>query len=308
MYLDIICLGEALIDFTIGNNINEYDPHPGGAPLNVACTMARYNCKTGFIGKIGNDKEGALIKQAIKDFHINDSYLLVDNQHPTTQAFISIDANGDRHFSFNRNDSADIFLTKKDIDPEFIKKAKIFHFGSLSLVSDSYEDATKYALEIAKENKAIISFDPNFREQLWKNKNQAIKKIIKYLSHVDILKISTDELQLITKEKSPMIGLKKLEKYNIPIILLTDGKNGAMVKSGNIIGNVKTIKIDPIDTTAAGDIFLGTFLTQIIRKNKPLNEISYSDLLTFTKKACIQASLSTLTKGGIPAVYKLEQI
>jgi len=308
MYFDIICLGEALIDFSISDNINQYDPNPGGAPLNVACTLAKYNCKAAFIGKIGADKEGEIIKKAIKDFHINDSNLIIDNEHPTTQAFVSIDANGDRHFSFNRDNSADIYLRKNEINTEIIKKAKIFHFGSLSLVNDSYESATKYALEIAKESGAIITFDPNFRRPLWKNKNQAVKKIIKYLSYVDILKLSLEELELITKETNTILGLKKLEKYNIPLILLTDGKNGAMVKSGNIIGNVKTIKLEPIDTTGAGDIFLGTFLAQIIKKNKPINDISYADLLSFTRKSCIQASLSTLTKGGIPSIYKLEQL
>ena len=308
MYLDIVCLGEALIDFHAKDNIKEYNPNPGGAPLNVACTMARYNCKTGFIGRIGNDKEGELIRKVFRDFHINDSNLIIDTIHPTTQAFITLDTNGERYFSFNRSNSADIFLTKKDINPELIKKAKMFHFGSLSLVNDSYEEATKYALELAKENNAIITFDPNFREPLWKNKNQAIKKILKYLPHVDILKLSMEELFLITKETNYITALKKLEKYNISIILVTDGANGAMVKVKCIISNVPAIKLDPIDTTGAGDIFLGTFLTQIIRKNKPINEISYNEITAYTKKACMQASLSTLVKGGIPAIYKLEHI
>lgn len=308
MYLDIVCLGEALIDFSMSNNPNEYIPNPGGAPLNVACTMARYNCKTAFIGKIGDDKEGELIRKAIKDFHVNDSNLIIDKEHPTTQAFITNDDNGNRHFSFNRINSADIYLNKNEINLEIIKKTKVFHFGSLSLVNDSYEKATKLALDTAKKVNAIISFDPNYREPLWKNKNQAIKKILQYLPFVDILKLSIEELQLITKEMNPILALKKLEKYNITLFLITDGKNGAMIKHKSLISNVKTIKLDPLDTTAAGDIFLGTFLTQVIRKNKSLYEISFNEYTTYVQKACIQASLSTLTKGGIPSIYKLENI
>ncbi len=308
MYLDIVCLGEALIDFIIDKKTNQYIPNPGGAPLNVACTLAKFNCKVAFIGKIGNDNEGQLIQKTFKDFHINDTNLLIDPEHPTTQAFVSIDDNGERHFSFNRNNSADIFLNKHEINADLLKITKLFHFGSLSLVNDSYETATKYALELAKLNNAIISFDPNIREDLWKNKSHAIKKIMKFLPFVDILKISLEELETLTKETNPIVALKHLDKYNIPIILVSDGKNGAMVKTKSIIGNVKTINVEAVDTTGAGDIFLGTFLTQIIKKNKPINDISYDELLSFTKKACIEASLSTLTKGAIPAIHKLENI
>lgn len=305
MYYDVVCLGEILIDFKVDEK-NTYHRNPGGAPLNVCATMAKYNCKTTIIGKVGNDDLGKYLKQSLDNLSIDSSNLVFDNDHITTQAFITTDKSGERYFSFKRENTADLFLNKHDINFNIFKNAKIFHFGSLSLVNSSYQRATLESISKAKENNCIISFDPNYREMLWKNKMLAIKKITKVLPLVDIIKLSSEEAQLITKTTSNIAALKELEKYKIPVILLTDGKNGAMVKYKQIIGNVKAPKVTPIDTTGAGDIFLGTFLTMIAKYAKPIDSLSYDELLSYTKRACKQASLSTQKEGAINSIPEFQ--
>lgn len=304
MSYDLVSLGEILIDFKVDQK-NNYIKNPGGAPLNVCAVLSKYNCKTAFIGKVGDDEDGKFLKETLDKLQIDSSNLVFDPLHQTTQAFITTDNKGERYFSFKRENTADLFLSKEDIDLEKIKKAKIFHFGSLSLVTKQYEDTTKYALEKAKESGCIISFDPNYREDLWKNKQLAIKKITSCLPYIDILKVSTEELQLITKTKNTINAIEALAKHKIPIILVTDGANGAMFKYKNFIGNAKTIKVNPIDTTGAGDIFLGTFLTKIIKNFKPISQYTYEELLSFLNTACTQASLSTEKYGAIPSIPDL---
>ena len=175
MKFDLLCIGEALID-----NINEIK-NPGGAPLNVAATAAIYNLKVGFIGKIGNDEEGNILLNQMNELGIDTSNVIIDNIHPTTQAFVSLNSNGDRSFTFNRKNSADIYLNKDELDIYKLQNTKVLHFGSLSLVNKTYEESTLLAIKIAKENKAIISYDPNYRPLLWNNEQEAILKAKKFM-------------------------------------------------------------------------------------------------------------------------------
>lgn len=300
MKFDLLCIGEALID-----NINS-TKNPGGAPLNVAATAAIYNLKVGFIGKIGNDEEGTILLNQMNELSIDTSNVIIDSIHPTTQAFVNLNNDGDRTFTFNRNNSADIYLKKQDLNVNILKNTKILHFGSLSLVNETYEETTKFAISIAKENNAIISYDPNYRPFLWKSEIEAISMMTKYLHLVDILKISLDELFLITNKTNLNDSLKIINKYNIKIILITDNANGAIVYFNNILYNISTINVNPIDTTAAGDTFIGTFLSLLIINNNNLNNITAEDIISFTKQSCINASITTTYMGGIPSILKLK--
>lgn len=300
MKFDIICLGEALIDNV--NNIKS----PGGAPLNVASVASLYNLKVGFIGKIGNDDEGKILLNLMNELSIDTTNVLIDTLHPTTQAFVSLNNNGDRSFTFNRENSADIFLTKDELNISNLQNTKILHFGSLSLVNSNYEEATLYAINTAKQNNSIISYDPNYRPLLWNGKKEAINKMCRYLHLVDVLKISLDELFLITNKFNINDSLKEINKYNIKIVLITDNQNGAYIYFNNSVINVPTIEVTPIDTTAAGDTFIGTFLSLLIINNKNLNNITINDIIKYTKIACINASTTTTYFGGIPSILKIK--
>lgn len=301
MKFDLLCIGEALID-----NINNMK-NPGGAPLNVACCASVYNLNVGFIGKIGNDVEGKILLKQMNDLNINITNVIIDNIHPTTQAYVSLNKNGDRSFSFNRENSADIFLKKNELNIEILQNTKVLHFGSLSLVNKTYEEATIEAINTAKQNNAIISYDPNYRELLWNSKNEAINKMCRYLHLVDILKISLDELYLISNQANLNDALNYISKYNIKIILITDSQNGAYIYFNNSIINIPTIKVNPIDTTAAGDTFIGTFLSLFIINNKSLDNMTLEEIIKYTKTACVNASITTTYIGGIPSILKLKK-
>ena len=306
MKYDIICLGEALIDNITINNITQ--KNPGGAPFNVAAVTSYNNINTSFIGKIGNDYEGIIIQKTANDFHINTDNLLIDNLHPTTQAFVSLDPNGNRSFTFNRDKSADIYLNKNDINQELFKNTKIFHFGSLSLVNETYDEATVFSIHLAKANNAIISYDPNYRKPLWESEKQAIETMCRYLHLVDILKISIDELYLITNTNDLTKAIENIKQYNIKIILITCDKDGAYIYHNNILNKVDTITIIPVDTTAAGDIFMGTFLSLLIKNNKSIIDITTNEVINYTQVACEKASLSTTQVGGITSLQFLSKI
>ena len=202
---DVCALGELLIDFT-ENGISEngnpiMEANPGGAPCNVLAMLNKQGYKTAFIGKVGNDIFGRQLKAVVREAGINTDGLVTDESVNTTLAFVHTLPGGDREFSFYRNPGADMMLSESDIDYKLVQNSRIFHFGSLSMTGEICEAATKKAVETAKGSGAIISFDPNLRENLWDSLDKAREKIAYGISECDILKISDNEIQWFTGER-----------------------------------------------------------------------------------------------------------
>lgn len=215
---DVIALGELLIDFTMngqseqGNNL--FEACPGGAPCNVLAMLNEMGKKTAFIGKVGKDQFGKLLRKTLNDIGIDTSNLFTDSTVNTTLAFVHTFPDGDREFSFYRNPGADMMLTEDEINTTFISQAKIFHFGTLSMTQDSVRSATKKAVKAAKESGALISFDPNLREPLWSSLELAKEQMNYGFSQCDILKISDNEIQFVTGKEDYDEGIRCLqEKY-----------------------------------------------------------------------------------------------
>ncbi len=198
MKYDVVALGELLIDFTIdgkssqGNNT--YEANPGGAPCNVLAMLNRMNKKTAFIGKVGKDAFGQILKSTIDKIGIDSKGLVFDEKVNTTLAFVNIDENGERSFSFYRNPGADMMLTEEEVDLEIVRNSKIFHFGTLSMTHEKVRQATKKAVQEAKKENILISFDPNLRELLWEDLSLAKEQIDYGCSVCDILKIEDEDL------------------------------------------------------------------------------------------------------------------
>lgn len=203
--MDVVALGELLIDFTdngvSGQGNPVYEANPGGAPCNVLSCLQKLGHSTAFIGKVGKDSFGNLLEAAVREQGICTAGLRFDEEIPTTLAFVHTKPDGDRDFSFYRNPGADMMLEKEEVSLELVRSAKIFHFGSLSMTSERTESATKYAIEMAKENGVLISFDPNLRPPLWRDLQTAKEKIQYGLSKCDILKISDNEIEFMTGRK-----------------------------------------------------------------------------------------------------------
>ncbi len=191
---DIVAAGELLIDFAPGGTTKEgtalFERNPGGAPANVLAMASRLGKKTAMIGKVGDDQFGRFLTDVLKNIHVDTKGLVYTKEANTTLAFVSLDKNGDRSFSFYRNPGADMLLAAADVDVEMVKNCRIFHFGTVSMTSNPSREATLFAVDTAKKNGAIISFDPNLRPLLWRNLEEAKAMIVKGLPLADILKVS----------------------------------------------------------------------------------------------------------------------
>ena len=308
---DVIALGELLIDFTMngqseqGNNM--FEACPGGAPCNVLALLNKMGKKTAFLGKVGKDQFGTLLRDTITDAGIDASHLMVDDTVNTTLAFVHTFPDGDREFSFYRNPGADMMLTEDEVDPEFIAQTKILHFGTLSMTHDGVRAATKKAVQAAKDAGCLVSFDPNLRPPLWSSLDLAKEQMEYGFGVCDILKISDNEIQFVSGKEDYDEGIACLqEKYNIPLILLTMGKEGSRAYYKGKCVERPGFAVKAIETTGAGDTFCGSSLNYIVEHGfDDLTEEQLGELLTFANAA---AAIVTTKKGAIRSMPEREEV
>ena len=308
---DVIALGELLIDFTMngqseqGNNM--FEACPGGAPCNVLALLNKMGKKTAFLGKVGKDQFGTLLRDTITDAGIDASHLMVDDTVNTTLAFVHTFPDGDREFSFYRNPGADMMLTEDEVDPEFIAQTKILHFGTLSMTHDGVRAATKKAVQAAKDAGCLVSFDPNLRPPLWSSLDLAKEQMEYGFGVCDILKISDNEIQFVSGKEDYDEGIAYLqEKYNIPLILLTMGKEGSRAYYKGKCVERPGFAVKAIETTGAGDTFCGSSLNYIVEHGfDDLTEDQLGELLTFANAA---AAIVTTKKGAIRSMTEREEV
>lgn len=309
---DVIALGELLIDFTDSGISSQGNPtfeaNPGGAPCNVLAILNKLGHKTAFIGKVGDDIFGRRLKAVLEEIDIDTTCLQMDSDVRTTLAFVENDENGDRDFSFYRNPGADMMLTEDEIDEEFLKLGSIFHFGTLSMTHEGVRNTTQKAIKVAKENNLLISFDPNLREPLWKSLDEAKEQVDFGLQYCDILKISDNEIQWFTGKEDFDEGISYLkEKYQIPLIMLSMGKDGSRAYYKDKKVEVKPfLQENTIETTGAGDTFGGCCLHYIVKNGiEDLSETQLKEMLTFANAA---ASIITTRKGALRVMPGEEEI
>lgn len=309
---DVVALGELLIDFmengrsAQGNPI--YEANPGGAPCNVLSMLAGLGRKTAFIGKVGKDIFGKRLKAALDEVGIDTCNLMMDEETRTTLAFVETFPDGDRDFSFYRNPGADMMLRADEVDMEIVKNTKIFHFGTLSMTHEGVRHATKEAVAAAKEAGAVISFDPNLREPLWKSLEDAREQTAYGLSRCDVLKISDNEIQWFTGEKDYDAGIQKLrERYDIPLIMLSMGKEGSRAYYRDLRVEVKPfLQENTIETTGAGDTFSACCLHHVLQYGlQNMSEEKLRQMLTFANAA---ASIITTRKGALRVMPGEEEV
>lgn len=308
---DVIALGELLIDFTMngqseqGNNM--FEACPGGAPCNVLALLNKMGKKTAFIGKVGKDQFGALLRDTITEAGIDASNLMVDENVNTTLAFVHTFPDGDREFSFYRNPGADMMLTADEVNPEVVKDTKVFHFGTLSMTHEGVREATKKAVETAKANGCLVSFDPNLRPPLWSSLDLAKEQMEYGFGKCDILKISDNEIQFVSGKEDYDEGIAYLqETYNIPLILLTMGKDGSRAYYKGMRVERPGFSVKAIETTGAGDTFCGSSLKYLVDHDfENLTEEQLGEMLTFANAA---AALVTTKKGAIKAMPVKEEV
>ncbi|HJA12786.1 MAG TPA: carbohydrate kinase [Candidatus Mediterraneibacter merdipullorum] len=308
---DVIALGELLIDFTMngqseqGNNL--FEACPGGAPCNVLALLNKMGKRTAFVGKVGKDQFGTLLRDTITEAGIDASHLVTDAQVNTTLAFVHTFPDGDREFSFYRNPGADMMLTEEEVDAEFIAQTKIFHFGTLSMTHDGVRAATKKAVRAAKDAGCLVSFDPNLRPPLWSSLDLAKEQMEYGFGVCDILKISDNEIQFVSGKEDYDEGIAYLqETYHIPMILLTMGKDGSRVYYRGMRVERPGFSVKTIETTGAGDTFCGSTLNYIAEHGfEDLTEEQLGEMVTFANAA---AAIVTTRKGAIRSMPERAEV
>lgn len=309
---DVTALGELLVDFTMNGMSAQqnqlFEANPGGAPCNVLAMLQKLGRKTAFIGKVGNDSFGNMLKDTVNRLGINTDNLLMDDKVPTTLAFVHTASDGDRSFSFYWNPGADMMLRAEEVSTGLIADSKIFHFGSLSMTDQAVEEATKTAVEAAKNAGALISFDPNLRPPLWDSLDTAKEKIRYGLSQCDILKISDDEIAFLTGTDDIDKGIEQIRKqYDIRLVCATMGKRGSKAYYRDIRTQCPTfLEVKTIETTGAGDTFMACVLDAVLKIGlDSFDEQSLHETLEFANAA---SSIITTKKGALKVMPEKSEV
>ena len=309
---DVTALGELLIDFTENGTSGQGNPlmeaNPGGAPCNVLAMLGKLGKKTAFIGKVGKDMFGNQLKNAVEEVGIDTRNLIMDETVHTTLAFVHTYPDGDRDFSFYRDPGADMMLRKDEVQEDLIRNSRIFHFGTLSSTHEGVREATRHAIEVAKDAGCIITFDPNLRPPLWKSLEDARQEIEYGMTKCDVLKISDNEVEFLFDTTDYDKGAALIrEKFNIPLVLITMGKDGSRAYYKNLRVEVPSfLQEKTIETTGAGDTFCASALNFVLEHGlAALSEEDLKELLTFANAG---ASLITTRKGALRVMPTRQEV
>lgn len=307
---DITAIGEILIDLTQtgknGAGVPTFAANPGGAPANVAVAAARLGCSTAFIGKVGADSLGGYLRQVLEENGVDHSGLQV-GESATTMAIVSIDETGERSFRFLRG--ADCEMVPEDVDEKMAQNSRILHFGSVSLTQGIARSATIFTARAAHRAGMLVSYDPNYRPALWRTKRDALEWMSLPLPLVDIIKLSEEELPLLTGSEDLEEGSRALEEEGIRLVMITLGAKGAFCRWQGESFTVPSVPAKVADTNGAGDTFMGAVLSRLCRRGeKPLENLERGELeeiLAFANRA---ASITCSRSGAIPAMPTLAEV
>ena len=304
--IEVVALGELLIDFASKGADDKGYPLmqalPGGAPANFLAALTKYGKSTAFLGKVGDDTFGHLLLGTVKDAGIETRGIVVDPTVFTTLAFVTFDETGDRSFSFARKPGADTQLSWEEVDKSLIDEATVFHFGTLSLTDEPARTTTQKAVAYAKAQGKLITCDPNLRKPLWRSEEEAKAQILWSLAQADVVKISDEEVEFLWNCTPEEGADKLLTEFGVSLAMVTLGPKGCILKTKQASCAVPGPKVNPVDTTGAGDIFGGSAVCRLLELDKPIDELTGDDLHVIGAFAVTAASLSTEHPGGIPSI------
>lgn len=305
----VVCFGEMLIDFVptvAGVSLAEapaFKKAPGGAPANVAVGISKLGGSSAFIGKVGDDEFGRMLSNILKENNVNNSGVRFDKTARTALAFVTLRADGEREFLFFRNPSADMLLREAELDTDLIKQAKIFHYGSISLIEEPCRSAHLAAMGTAKKKGSFLSYDPNLRLPLWPSPDAARKGIMSVWDQADLIKVSEDEITFLTGGDDPCddnVVLNKLFHPNLKLLVVTEGSEGCRYYTKAFKGRVAGVKVKPVDTTGAGDAFVSGILYSLASDLNLFQDEKRLREALFFANAC--GAITVTERGAIPAL------
>jgi fructokinase len=311
----VICIGELLIDFFCTDveidliEGKHFEKQAGGAPANVCATIVKLGGHALLCGKVGNDPFGHFLRKTLEDLKVDTSMIVLDSTHPTTLAFVSLKENGERDFVFNRG--ADAFLSKEELNKEILKDSNILHFGSATaLLEEPFQSTYLNLMKSAKEEGKFISFDPNFRKDLWKGCIPTFVDLSKKgIALADLIKLSDEELKIISGMDEVKGGVAFLHDLGAKVIAVTLGKEGTLISNGQKYETIPSIKVDSIDSTGAGDAFVGATLFQLANNEEPRESLEDFEQLKQIISFSNRVGAMVCTKvGAISALPTLDEV
>jgi fructokinase len=309
---DVICMGELLIDFVptrSGVSLVEapsFKKAAGGAPANVAVGLARLGVRAGFMGKVGDDAFGHFLAQSLADSGVDITSLVFSNIARTALAFVSLTSSGERDFMFYRHPSADMLFEPREVNEGAIGQARIFHFGSITLISEPSRSATLHALDVAERGGLIISYDPNLRLPLWSSEDQAMEQMLAGWDRAHIVKASAEEIAFLSGEDDLSSGVAALWKPKLKLVVATQGAGGCSYFTRKAEGHVAGFSVDTVDTTGAGDGFVAGLLLNVLAHPALWEDVpALQEALRYANAV---GALTTTQLGAIPALPRADAV
>lgn len=307
-----ICLGELLIDFVptvTGTGLTDalaFIKAPGGAPGNVAVGLARLGVQSAFMGKVGDDAFGHFLADTLAEAGVDVGPLRFSTEARTALAFVSLRADGEREFMFYRHPSADMLFNPREVDIDALKRAKLLHFGSISLIGEPSRSATLYAVDTARATGCLISYDPNLRLPLWPDPNAAREGMLLGLKKAHVVKLSDDESEFLTGMGKLEDACKALWHDELKLMVITRGRAGCTYFTRNFSGSVESFSVEAVDATGAGDGFVAGLLQGLLADPATFgDEARLRELCRFANAV---GALATLERGAIPALPDRERV
>jgi fructokinase len=304
---DAICLGELLIDFVstaadVGiAGSPGFIKAPGGAPANVAVGLAKLGVDTGFVGKVGDEPFGSFLRDVVAAEGVDVGHLLIGEGARTTLAFVATRSDQTKDIAFYRNPGADMLLSPEELDREYLRTAKVFHFGSVSLSESPCREATLEAARYAKEAGALISYDPNWRPALWRDHDEARRLIWEAMRLADLAKLAEEEWEFITGTPEFEAGARRILDCGARWVVATRGEKGCWFTNGRETGELPAFRVDVVDTLGAGDAFVAALLSKLLTAGD-LGGLSLAQMTDFARYANAAGALTTRAVGVIPAL------
>ena len=299
--MNIWALGDAVADL-LPLSETRYEVCPGGAPLNVAAGAARLGCRSGFIGRVGDDPFGHLMQKTLREYGVDVAAMELDSQRRTSTVVVSLGKDGERDFTFLVNPSADQFLSTQAL-PAF--GADILHFCSLALVAPACRDTLAQAIARIKQQHGLLSFDVNLREQMWPEPASMLETVRRFAHQADILKLSEEEWYWLTQTQRFSEAIAALEAYPAKLKIVTYGAQGAMVVYQGGVVHFNGYVVESVDTTGAGDAFMAGLLASIAQQGMP-DDIAQLHRAMAQASAC--GALATTQKGALSAIPDREAV
>ncbi|HPE73350.1 MAG TPA: PfkB family carbohydrate kinase [Candidatus Competibacter sp.] len=307
-----ICLGELLIDFVptvTGTGLTDapaFIKAPGGAPGNVAVGLARLGVKSAFMGKVGDDAFGHFLADTLAEAGVDVGPLRFSSEARTALAFVSLRSDGEREFMFYRHPSADMLFTPREVDMDAISRAKLLHFGSISLIGEPSRSATLYAVDAARAAGGLVSYDPNLRLPLWPDADAARKGLLLGLSKAHIVKLSDDESEFLTGLSDLKAACQALWHPDLKLMVVTRGRAGCVYFTPSFTGMVESFTVEAVDATGAGDGFVAGLLQGLLADPSTFqDETRLRELCRFANAV---GALATTERGAIPALPNRERV